>query len=154
VFRLQHAAFLRQAWDRYAERYTETHGQELAPGEKRMLVVNTCVADSHEAAVDQVRNGHDEFWKFLGPYGWSRGYRQADGTPAPPGLIPSLDQSLENQTWLVGTADEVAEQIDHYRRHLGGIQELVLFPAMPGDRYDAVEEQLHRLAEDVMPRLS
>ena len=33
----------------------------------------------------RARMGHDEFWKFLGPYGWSKGYMGADGKPAPPG---------------------------------------------------------------------
>ncbi len=55
--------------------------------------------------------------------------------------------------WLVGTADDVAEQIAWYRDHLGGVEDLIIFPAMPGDRYDNVAEQLHRLAEDVLPQL-
>jgi hypothetical protein len=46
------------------------------------------------------RPGHDEFWKFLGPYGWSRGYMGEDGKPAKPGLIPTLDESIENKTIL------------------------------------------------------
>ena len=69
------------------------------------------VDDTHEQAVENVRNGHDEFWKFLGPYGWSRGYMGEDGRPAPPGLIPTLDESLENKTILVGTPADVAAEI-------------------------------------------
>ena len=33
--------------------------------------------------------GHDEFWKFLGPYGWSRGYMGPDGKPV--GARPDPD---------------------------------------------------------------
>ena len=150
---LKHHAFMKQFWDRYAEIYAETHGTQLAPGEKRMLVVNTCVADSREEAIEAVRRGHDEYWKFLGPYGWSKGYMGPDGGPAPAGLIPSLDESLDNKVWLVGTADEVAEQIKWYDEYLGGVEDLILFPAMPGDSYDKVDEQLHRLAEGVLPHL-
>ncbi len=153
VFWLKHFTFMKQFWDRYAEAYGEHHGDSLEAGEKRTLVVNTCVADTREAAVEQVRKGHDEFWKFLGPYGWSRGYMGADGKPAPPGLIPSLEESLDNRVWLVGTADDVAEQLNWYSEHLGGIENLVFFPAMPGDPYGQVEEQLHRLAEGVVPQL-
>lgn len=153
VFWLKHYTFMKQFWDRYAEVYAEAHGRDLAAGENRTLVVNTCVADSREAAIDQVRNGHDEFWKFLGPYGWSRGYMGPDGKPAAPGLIPTLEESLDNRVWLVGTADDVAEQLTWWRDHLGGVDNLVFFPAMPGDPYGQVEDQLHRVAEDVLPQV-
>ncbi|MEM9130936.1 MAG: LLM class flavin-dependent oxidoreductase [Actinomycetota bacterium] len=153
VFWLKHHTFTKQFWDRYAEVYAEAHGRTLAAGEKRTLVVNTCVADTREAAIAQVRNGHDEFWKFLGPYGWSRGYMGPDGKPAAPGLIPTLEESLDNRVWVVGTADEVAEQLSWWRDHLGGVDNLVFFPAMPGDPYGQVEDQLHRLAEGVLPQL-
>ena len=103
--------------------------------------------------VESVRDGHDEFWKFLGPYGWSKGYMGADGKPAPPGLIPTLEESMEQKIWVVGDADEVAETIGFYSEQLGGIENLMLFPAMPGDPYTKVEEQLHRLSEDVLPKL-
>ncbi len=149
----RHYKMMRDFWERFGEVYAETHGAELAPGEKRMLVLNTCVEDSHEAAVESVKPGHDEFWKFLGPYGWSRGYMGPDGGPAPAGLIPTLDESLENRTWLIGTADEVAEQINWYAEHLDGLENLVLFPAMPGDAYSKVSEQISRLAEDVLPQI-
>ena len=56
----------------------------------------------------------------------------ANGGPAQSGLIPTLEESIENKVWLVGTADEVAEQIRWYCNHLGGVENLVLFPAMPG----------------------
>ncbi len=154
VMWLKNHQFMKQYWDQFAELFAATHGNELAAGEKRMLVVNTCVADTHEQAMAQVRNGHDEFWKFLGPYGWSRGYMGEGGKPAPPGLIPTLEESIENKVWLVGTADEVAEQLAWYRDFLGGVENLTLFPAMLGDPYDKVEEQLHRLAENVLPQLS
>ena len=154
VFWLKNHVFTKQYWDRYAEIYAQTHGIELAPGEKRTLVVNVRVDDSREAAIDGVRNGHDEFWKFLGPYGWSRGYMGEGGKPAPPGLIPTLEESLDNRTWLVGTADDVAEGIAAYRDDFGGLDNLVIFPAMLGDPYSQVEEQLERFAADVMPQLS
>ncbi len=154
VFWLKHHTFAKQFWDRYAEIYAESHCIELAPGEKRTLVVCTSVDDTKEAALDRVRNGHDEFWKFLGPYGWSRGYMGPDGKPSPPGLIPTLDESLDNETWLVGSADDVAEGIARYRDEFGGIENLVLFPGMPGDPYGQVEEQLERIAADVLPQLA
>jgi alkanesulfonate monooxygenase SsuD/methylene tetrahydromethanopterin reductase-like flavin-dependent oxidoreductase (luciferase family) len=154
VFWLKHHAFVREWWERYGELYARHQGVELGPGEKRMLVVSYRIADSREQALSSVRAGHDEFWKFLGPYGWSRGYMGPDGKPAPAGLIPTLEESVANRTWLVGTAEDVAEGIDAYRRELGGLTELCLFPNMPGDPYARTHEQLARYAEEVRPLLA
>ena len=69
------------------------------------------------------------------------------------GLIPTLEDSMDRQrTWVVGSPDEVAETIAWYRDELG-IEDLMVFPAMPGDPYSKVETQLHRLAEEVLPQL-
>ncbi len=76
-----------------------------------------------------------------------------DGKPMPAGMIPTLEQSIENKTWLVGTADDVAEEIAFYRDALGGLEDLIIFPNMPGDPYSKTAEQLTRFAEEVMPKL-
>ena len=153
VFWLKNHAFIEQWWHRFGECWEEAHGTSLAPGAQRMLVVNIRIEDSYEQAVASARPGHDEFWKFLGPYGWSRGYMGADGKPAPPGLIPSLEESLANRTWIVGTPEQVAEGIAFYRDRLQ-LQELCLFPNFSGDTYDKTDEQLTRYAEEVRPLLA
>ncbi len=152
VFWLKHHSFITEWWNRFGDLYADHHGVELAPGEKRQLVVSVCVEDTMEKAMASVRPGHDEFWKFLGPYGWSKGYMGPDGGPAQPGLIPTLEESIENRTWLVGTADDVAEQLNTYKNDLG-MENLVLFPNMPGDAYSKTEEQVTRIAEEVLPQL-
>ena len=73
--------------------------------------------------------------------------------PAEPGLIPTLEESIENRTWLVGTADDVGEAIEAYRDELGGLDDLVIFPNMLGDPYAKSEEQMARFAEGVMSKL-
>ncbi len=153
VFWNCHHSFIKMRWERFAETYQAAHGRALGRGEKRMLVLNTCIEDTREQAIESVRDGHDEFWKFLGPYGWSKGYIGDDGKPAPPGLIPTLEDSMDRQrTWVVGSPDDVAETITWYRDELG-LEDLMIFPAMPGDAYRKVETQLHRLAEEVLPRI-
>ena len=52
----------------------------------------------------------------------------------------------------VGSGEQVAETIIWYDEQLG-LENLLLFPAMPGDPYEHVEEHLHRLAEEVLPLL-
>lgn len=149
VFWLKERSRLRRDWEEFAALFEASHGRALAPGEKRMLVLNVAVGDTREEAMAQVRDGHDEFWKFLGPYGWGRGYLGPDGTPAPPGFVPSLEDSMAQGVWAVGTPQDVAAEIDRYRAELG-LTDLVLFPAMPGDSFARTREQLARLAEEVL----
>ncbi len=152
VFWNNHHSFVKMRWERFAEVYAERHGRELARGEHRQLVLCVRVEDTREQAIASVRDGHDEFWKFLGPYGWSKGYMGPDGGPAPPGLIPTLEESFSNRTWVVGSPDDVAAEIAFYDELLG-LENLLLFPAMPGDAYAKVSEQLLRLGEEVLPQL-
>ena len=152
VFWNYHHSIVTPRWEQFAERYAAHHGRELARGEKRMLVLNVRVEDTREQALESVRDGHDELWKFLAPYGWSKGYLDADGRQVPPGLVPTLEQSIEQGIWAVGTADDVVEAICAYDERIG-LDNLLLFPAMPGDRYEKVSEQLHRIAADVLPKI-
>ena len=152
VFWNNHHSFVKMRWERFAEIYEAAHGRELGRGEHRLLVLNVRVADTHEEAMASVRDGHDEFWKFLGPYGWSKGYMGPDGRPAKPGLIPTLEESMDQNICLVGTGEDVAETINWYDEQIG-LENLLLFPAMPGDPYEQVEGHLHRLAEEVLPLL-
>ncbi len=152
VFWNQHPTFIKRMWDRYGELHEKTHGPGLAIGEQRMLVLSVRIEDTHEEALGTARNGHDEFWKFLGPYGWSRGYMGPDGRPAPPGLIPTLEESIDQKTILVGTAEEVAEGVQMYRDLLG-VECLTLFPHLIGDPYLKAVEQMGRFMNDVVPLL-
>ena len=76
-----------------------------------------------------------------------------DGRPSPPGLIPTLEQSVEQKTWVIGTAEEVAEEVSFYADALGGLEHLTFFPHFPGDTYDQATEQVQRLGEEVLPLL-
>lgn len=152
VFWNQHHAFIKRFWDTYGQKYAEAHGTELDPSEKRMLVISIRVEDTYERAVESATPGHDEFWKFLGPYGWSRGYMGDDGKPARPGLIPTLEQSLENKTILLGSPADVAEGVQFYRDLLG-LEHLTIFPHLLGDPYKKADEQMARFVDEVVPLL-
>ena len=153
VFWNQNPVFIKRMWDRYGELHAIHHGSNLAPGDKRMLVVTVRIEDTHEQAMRTARNGHDEFWKFLGPYGWSRGYMGEGGKPVGPGLIPTLEESIKQRTILVGTAEEVAAQIQEYRDLLG-VENLTIYPHLTGDPYAKAVEQMGRFMNDVLPLVS
>lgn len=153
VFWNQHPLFIKRMWDRYGELHEQHHGSTLAPGDKRMLVVSVRVEDTRERAIETARNGHDEFWKFLGPYGWSRGYMGPDGKPAKPGLIPTLQESIDQKTILLGTPEDVAEGVQHFR-DLMGVENLTIFPHLLGDPYEKAVEQMARFKDEVLPLVS
>ena len=152
VFWNQHPTFIKRMWDRYGELHEQHHGSGLARSDKRMLVVSIRIEDTHESAMTSARNGHDEFWKFLGPYGWSRGYMGADGRPVAPGLIPTLEESMKQQTILLGSPEEVAEQVQGLKDLLG-MENLTVFPHLLGDSYKKAEEQMARFMGEVVPLL-
>ena len=154
VFWNQHYSFIKRFWDTYGEKYAAAwDGHELASHEKRMLVVAVRIEDTMETARAAATPGHDEFWKFLGPYGWSRGYMGPDGKPAPPGLIPSLDESIENKTMLVGTPEDVAAEVQ-FLKDLLGFESITIFPHLLGDSYKQADEQMARFKEQVQPLLT
>ena len=152
VFWLKNHAIIKGWWDRFAELHEANHGQALEPGEKRMLTLSVRIEDTHEQAWQKARPGHDEFWKFLAPYGWSRGYMGKDGKPAEAGLTPTLEESVEQRVWVIGTPEEVAEGIAKYRDELE-LTHLTIFPNFPGDTYTQTEEQIHRYMDQVAPLL-
>jgi alkanesulfonate monooxygenase SsuD/methylene tetrahydromethanopterin reductase-like flavin-dependent oxidoreductase (luciferase family) len=153
VFWFQNRPGLRRGWQQYADLIERYHNIKLRKGEDRQAVINLHVADTHEHALERARPGHDEFFRFLAPYGRSRSYIDEHGQPWAHGRIPTLEESIAQGAWLVGTADEVAEQIQELQRDLG-LEYLSIFPHFPGMRREDTIEQLERFATDVRPRLA
>jgi alkanesulfonate monooxygenase SsuD/methylene tetrahydromethanopterin reductase-like flavin-dependent oxidoreductase (luciferase family) len=152
VFWYQNRAMLKRGWQQYGELVERFHGVRLRRGEDRQSVLNVVLADSHEQALERARPGHDEFWKFLGPYGWSKAYADESGKPWAYGRIPTLEESIAQGAWLVGTADEVGAQVAELQHDLG-LEYLSIFPHFPGMVREQAIEQIERFAHDVMPHL-
>jgi len=144
-----HPDFLREQWIRFGEVWEQAHAEPLAAGDKRMLVIQIRVEDTHKQAKDRARAPHDEFWKFLGPYGRLRGYKGPDGNRATDTFHPTLEDSMDQQICLVGTVDEVAEQLSSRIADVDA-RYVTFFPMCLGDEYEAYEDQIHRYA-DLVP---
>ncbi|MDH5289437.1 MAG: LLM class flavin-dependent oxidoreductase [Acidimicrobiia bacterium] len=143
---------LQEDWDRFAEVWEDEHGTALAPGERRMVVLNARVGDNTADAMARARPGWDEHWKFLGPYGRLDGFRRTDGSPLSPGEVPTLEDGMAQGLAIVGTAAEVAEQIAARLEPLSA-DSFTIYPLCLGDPYDVYEDQLTRIAADVLPKL-
>jgi alkanesulfonate monooxygenase SsuD/methylene tetrahydromethanopterin reductase-like flavin-dependent oxidoreductase (luciferase family) len=152
VFWFSNRANLRRGWHHYADLVERYHGVKLLPGEDRQVVLNVHIGDTHEQALSGARNGHDEFFRFLAPYGRSRSYVDEAGKPWEWGRMPTLEDSIRQGAWFVGTAETVAEQIKELQRDLG-LSYITIFPHFPGMVREQAIEQIQRFAQDVVPRL-
>jgi alkanesulfonate monooxygenase SsuD/methylene tetrahydromethanopterin reductase-like flavin-dependent oxidoreductase (luciferase family) len=143
---------LRQGWRLFQDLYERHHGEPLRRGESRMLVINVTLGDTTEHAMAIARNGHDEFWRFLAPYGRQVNYLDDEGKSWPNTRYPTLEESMEQGTWVVGSGAEVAERLAWLQSELG-IEHLTIFPQLPGMDRAVVIDQLERFARDVAPVL-
>ena len=143
---------LRQGWRLFQDLYEQHHGAPLRRGENRMLVINVTIGDTTEHAMSIARNGHDEFWRFLAPYGRQVNYLDEEGKSWPNTRYPTLEESMEQGTWVVGSGSEVAERLAGLQDDLG-IEHLTIFPQLPGMDRAVVIDQLERFAHHVAPVL-
>jgi alkanesulfonate monooxygenase SsuD/methylene tetrahydromethanopterin reductase-like flavin-dependent oxidoreductase (luciferase family) len=152
VYWLMHPDLMAPRWEHYQRTYEEAHQTQLRAGENRVLVVNTHVGRTREAAMTAARNGHDEFARFLAPYGRFTNYLEADGTKKPFGVQPTLEESVNQQIAAIGSVDDVVDIFGMYRERFG-VEHLCLFLDLPGLSREQITEQLHLLAEEVFPKL-
>ena len=147
-----HPDLMKAQWEQFADYWADEHGETLAPGAQRMVVMNIRVGDSRDEAMAAARPGFDEHWKFLAPYGRTKGFRGPDGGIPPADWIPTLEDAMEQGLALVGTADEVASQLMERISHVSA-ETVAFFPLCLGNTYDHYEDQIRRIAEDVLPNV-
>ncbi|MDY7106487.1 MAG: LLM class flavin-dependent oxidoreductase [Actinomycetota bacterium] len=143
-------AQVKEIWDRYGE-LAAGHGWELAPGEGRCLALNVHIGRTREDAFRTGRDPHDEWCRFLAPYGRFRSYANPAGGETPFDFQPALEDSVDQQIMAIGSVEDVAEAVGMWHELLG-MEHLVLFFDMPGISREAMVEQFHLFADEVMPR--
>lgn len=150
-------AMLEQAWSQFGE-YAAAAGHEYRRGEGRVLVLSTHVGDTRESALATVRDGYDEYVRFLSPYGrfqrleLSEELRAEGYDELPFDFRPEAEESIRQRTLACGSAEDVAETISFYIDLLG-IEHISLFLDFPSLSAEQMNEQLQRVAADVMPLL-
>lgn len=147
VFANAAPSIARQRWDEFAEA-SERAGLPLAPGERRCLQMIVHAAPTTGDAIRVAGPGHDEYVKFLSPYGRLRWMAE----DAEFSHRPTLDETRAGGVWAIGSVEEVADCLGRWTELLD-LRHLVLFPELPGLGRERVAEQLHVLAEEVLPRL-
>ena len=151
VYWLQNADSQRDKWTRYADIRTDM-GQPVAPGEDRCLVLNVHVGKTREAAMKKGKPGHDEFCRFLAPYGRFSSYRNPDGSKVAFDHCPTVQESIDQKIQAIGSVADVVDTIGFWRELLD-LKHLTIFFDFPGLTRQEMNEQLHMVAEEVMPQL-
>jgi len=127
-------------------------GKPVGPGEDRCLVLNVHVGRTREEALVRGQPGHDEFCKFLAPYGRFSSYRFPDGSKVPFNFQPTLDDSMRLKIQIVGSIDDAVDAIGFWRDLLD-LKHICFFFDYPGLRTEDIDEQMHLMVEEVFPRL-
>lgn len=148
VFALASPDRMKRAWDQFAEEAAKV-GRLLNPGEGRAMQLMVHVGATTEQAIDRVRPGHDEYVKFLAPYGRFGLY---DGVDLPFDYAPTLEETRAARAMAIGSVEDVVEVLGELRDKLD-LRHVLLFPEFPGLTREEIDEQLVLLAEEVMPRL-
>jgi alkanesulfonate monooxygenase SsuD/methylene tetrahydromethanopterin reductase-like flavin-dependent oxidoreductase (luciferase family) len=147
LFALATPEITKRRWDLFAEEAAKV-GRVLGPGEGRCIQLMVHVATTTEEAIARVRPGHDEYVKFLSPYGRFTQF----GSDLPFDHTPTLEETRACRGMAIGSVEDVVEVIGEFRDLLD-LRQVVLFPEFPGLSRDEIDEQLVLLAEEVMPRL-
>ena len=151
IYWLQNAESQLSKWNRYAE-IREEMGSPVGPGEDRCLVVNIHVAKTREEAVRRGGAGHDEFCKFLAPYGRFSSYRNPDGSKVPFDYCPTIESSTQNKIQIIGSIDDAVDMLGFWRDLLD-LKHVCFFFDLPGLTRAEIDEQMHLIMEEVLPRL-
>ncbi len=151
VYWLQNTDSQKQKWDHYAQ-IREEMGTPVGPGEDRTLVLNIHIGRTYEDALKRGRPGHDEFCRFLSPYGRFNSYRNPDGSKVPFDFCPTLEDSIQQKIQAVGSIDDVVDIVGFWKDLLD-LKNLCIFFDYPGISQGEMNEQLHLFAEEVLPKL-
>ena len=151
VYWLQNADSQLDKWNKFAK-IRDDMGKPVAPGDDRCLVLNVHVGKTREAAMKKGKPGHDEFCRFLAPYGRFSSYRNPDGSKVAFDHCPTVQESIDQKIQAIGSVDDVVDTIGFWRELLD-LKHLTIFFDFPGLTRQEMNEQLHMVAEEVMPKL-
>ena len=127
-------------------------GWDIGTSDARCLAIPMHVGRTTQEARDGARNAHDEWIRFLAPYGRFRAYTLPDGSPVPFDFKPSLEDSIEQDMMIIGSPEECADLMGRYRDEVG-VEHFVMFFDMPGLTQEQMDDQLELTMSEVVTKL-
>ena len=141
-----------EAW----QKIEAEHGRETELGGNLIISFSVYLAESTDQGIREARSFFEENMKMFAPLGFVRGLTddqiEALGDPdrAYTANLPTLEQGIEGGSWLIGTPEQVTEQLMSIQKQYPGLEEINV--GMPvGTPQSVIIEQLEQFAEDVMP---
>ena len=141
-----------EAW----QKIEAEHGRETELGGNLIISFSVYLAESTDKGIREARSFFEENMKMFAPLGFVRGLTddqiEALGDPdrAYTANLPTLEQGVEGGSWLIGTPEQVTEQLMSIQKQYPGLEEINV--GMPvGTPQSVIIEQLEQFAEDVMP---
>ena len=141
-----------EAW----QKIEAEHGRETELGGNLIISFSVYLAESTDQGIREARSFFEENMKMFAPLGFVRGLTddqiEALGDPdrAYTANLPTLEQGVEGGSWLIGTPEQVTEQLMGIQKQYPGLEEINV--GMPvGTPQSVIIEQLEQFAEEVMP---
>ena len=149
---------LRDCWTAYREAASGARGQEVALGEGVAICVMIYVAETMEEAARDVRQAANTFFSVSNGRLWKddiaakRAFLDSgeDLTPADR-EADWFEFLLAHDVIWIGSADYVAEKIEHFREALG-LSHIMLLEPFPGLPYEKILRSMTLFGEQVIPR--
>ena len=141
-----------EAW----QRIEAEHGRETEQGGNLIVSFSVYLAESPDDGIREARSFFEENMKMFAPLGFVRGLTDeqiaalGDPDKVYTANLPTLNQAVESGAWLVGTPEQVTEQLMGVQERWPGLEEINV--GMPvGTPQSVIIEQLEQFAEEVMP---
>ena len=141
-----------EAW----QKIEAEHGRETELGGNLIISFSVYLAESTDQGIREARSFFEENMKMFAPLGFVRGLTddqiEALGDPdrVYTANLPTLEQGVEGGSWLIGTPEQVTEQLIGIQKQYPGLEEINV--GMPvGTPQSVIIEQLEQFAEEVMP---
>ena len=141
-----------EAW----QKIEAEHGRETELGGNLIISFSVYLAESAQQGIRETRSFFEENMKMFAPLGFVRGLTddQIEALGDPDRVytagLPTLDEAVEGGSWLIGTPEQVTEQLMSVQKQYPGLQEINV--GMPvGTPQSVIIEQLEQFAEEVMP---
>ena len=151
IFPLGNRTLFAPKWKLFGDLVEQYQGRKVT-GADRLVVVQVHLGETREEAIARFRGPHDERNRFLGAQRPIGGYLDEEGKPFGFGRLPTLEESIEQHGWFVGTPEQVRDgllkDITTY-----GIEQLAVEIAFAGMSKSLIEEQIAAFATEVRPAL-
>ena len=145
--------------DRVMEQWRDTlarSGRETELGTDLTIGYTVHLAETEEKAINEGRLFFEENMKMFGPLGFVRGLTSqqiadlADPAKARSAGLPTLEQAVEEGSWLCGPPELVIEKIQQIQERYPGLESMNVGSPV-GTPQKVILEQLEWFGKEVMP---